>query len=138
METITDVEEGRQTTISVSEFVDQCAGMGMSNFAQYLGENYMYSGGNPPSEESLVSYLFKEDYKRLGENLISQYIENPNRAMTLPLATLMKVMLEPFANSSGYQQKTMNKMSSKDLRDIFFSTIIVRCVPFCPIYVLLN
>lgn len=80
--------------IFVSEFVDQCSLVRCVKFAPNLSENYMYASENPPSKESIVSYLFKGNYKRLGDVLMSQYFEHPHHVMALPLTTLMNATLE--------------------------------------------
>lgn len=33
-------------SVSVDEFVNQCDRIGMSNFARYLGENFIFSGAD--------------------------------------------------------------------------------------------
>ena len=70
----------RKHTITVPEFIDQCSRIGVSNFARYNGENYLFRGNivGTPSDDALLSYLFQKEYKLLGEVLMSRYVESGN------------------------------------------------------------
>mmetsp|Transcript_2324 Transcript_2324/g.5221 ORF Transcript_2324/g.5221 Transcript_2324/m.5221 type:complete len:150 (+) Transcript_2324:572-1021(+) len=82
----TEIEDSRKHTVSVDQFIDQSCRIGISNFARYAGENYIFAGTDAePSKDSLVSFLYRKEYKRLGEVLMSRYVEHGNRTMSLPL-----------------------------------------------------
>ena len=139
MASIINTPNNYKKLVTCTDFIKQVARIGIANSTHYLGKNLLKDGH--------VAYLSSPDYTKLGEVLITNYINHPNHCMSVAVLGLLLDLLrqsnQPDSSTSAFTLINLSDLDNDNdckikFKEVFFKAVLVHCMPYTPVFALYN